>query len=237
MKFILGCRWGIPAVTLVLGTTCSRLDFTLGKANPTFLLCCCKRPEDSLPLSRFWKTLIPQAPQPLPRAHPGLGFLNIAGRKQLWVSPYFLWKRKLEGSKTASHYMCPTELGDKIPILGCLCLPLPISGYLVIAGFSCSEGSVASFQKLLVPAKMGLQHAREIVVTVVGRDFRDLTPRTCSQFLYRLDFYAFYVSHESCNKVSLSAACPVSAKFFVLPWVLRSCGKCPGMTFQSLPQL
>lgn len=49
----------------------------------------CTRPEDSLPPDRIWKTPIPQAPQPLPRAHPGLGFLNIPGRKQVWVSLYF----------------------------------------------------------------------------------------------------------------------------------------------------
>lgn len=69
-----GMQVGYPCCYLVLGTLSSRLDFTLGKANPTFLLCFCKRPEDSLPLDRIWKALIPQAPQPLPRAHPGLGF-------------------------------------------------------------------------------------------------------------------------------------------------------------------
>lgn len=51
---------------------------------------------------------------------------------------------------------------------------------------------------------------------------------------FELDFYAFYVSHESfirLIKVSLLAACPVSAEFFVLPWVLRSSGEYPGITF------
>lgn len=48
---------------------------------------------------------------------------------------------------------------------------------------------------------------------------------------FGLDFYAFCVSHESFNKVSLLAACPLSAKSFVLPWMLRSSGKYPGITF------
>lgn len=52
---------------------------------------------------------------------------------------------------------------------------------------------------------------------------------------FGLDFYAFYVFHGSFIKVSLLAACPVSAKFFLLPWVLRSSGKCAGITF--LPDL
>lgn len=36
---------------------------------------------------------------------------------------------------------------------------------------------------------------------------------------FGLDFYAFYVSHQSFNKVSLLAARPVSAQLFVLLWV------------------
>lgn len=60
---------------------------------------------------------------------------------------------------------------------------------------------------------MGLQHAREIFVTAVGRVFREITPRTCSQLLCWCSalswqcglgwIFMLFVSHESFNKVSL----------------------------------